>query len=78
MAVAIDWSPAAITFLVLVVPGRGGAEAGAGFARVRIVRAHPLFALVNDVDNRFGSHPLHSFGHLARFVLTFGVPVDFI
>ncbi len=44
----------------------------------RIVRAHALFALVNDVNNSFGSYPLHIFSDLARFVLTVGVPVAFI
>jgi len=36
-----------------------------------------LSSLVNGVNNRFGSYPLHIFGDLARFVLTFGVPVAF-
>jgi len=82
MAVAIDWSPPSIAFLVLAVLGGCLVEAALELALAsltfRIVRAHALFALVNDVNNRFGSYPLHIFGDLARFVLTFGVPVAFI
>jgi ABC-2 type transport system permease protein len=81
-SVAVDWSPAAIAFLVLAVLGGCLVEAALELALAavtfRTVRAHALFALVNDVNNRFGSYPLHIFGDLARFVLTFGVPVAFI
>jgi len=36
------------------------------------------FASADAPRYRFGSYPLHIFGDLARFVLTFGVPVAFI
>ena len=82
MSVSVDWSPIAVAFLVLAVLGGCLVEAGLELALAaltfRIVRAQALFALVNDVNNRFGSYPLHIFGDLARFVLTFGVPIAFI
>jgi ABC-2 type transport system permease protein len=75
-------SPPAIASLVVAVLGGCLVEAALELALAsltfRIVRAHALFALVSDVNNRFGSYPLHIFGDLARFVLTFGVPVAFI
>jgi len=61
------------------MPRRGSAGAGAG-PRSRFGSSAPTRSsrLSTTVNNRFGSYPLHIFGDLARFVLTFGVPVAFI
>jgi ABC-2 type transport system permease protein len=80
--VDVDWSASALAYLALAVLGGCLVEAAIELACVsfsfRMISAHALFALANDVNNKFGSYPLTIFGGATRFALTFGIPIAFI
>ncbi len=79
----IDWSPAALGYLVLVLVGGVLAESGiklllAAFS-FRMLSTGSLLYLVDGIlFNQFGNYPLKIYDAAVRLFLTFAVPVAFV
>ena len=80
--VGVDWSPGALLFLAMAILGGCLVEAAIELTSVsfsfRMLSAHALFGLLNDVNNRLGCYPLTVFDTATRWALTFGVPIAFV
>jgi ABC-2 type transport system permease protein len=80
--IQIDWSPAAVAFLLLAVVGGCLVEAAIELVCVsfsfRALSADAVFDFANNANNMFGGYPMTIYDGLVRFALTFGLPIAFI
>jgi ABC-2 type transport system permease protein len=80
--VDVDWSPAALGYLALVMVGGCLIELAlqlvTGALVFRFMSVGALSYLIDDVFNNFGNYPLSIFGGGVRFLLTFGLPLAFV
>lgn len=78
----IDWSAGAVAFLVLAILGGGLVEGAcqliAGSLSFRILSTNSLRFSLDDMFNTFGGYPLKIFPVVARFGLTFVLPLAFV
>ena len=80
--VRVDWSPAAIAYLLLAIVGGRLVEAALKLAvaafSFRTLNTTSLVFLVDNVFSNFGNYPLSIYGVGVRWLLTFGIPVAFV
>lgn len=80
--VGVDWSPAALLFLVLTVMGAALVETGIALAitafNFRFLSTRGLVRIVDDIFSNFGNYPVRIFGGVLQLILTFGLPVAFL
>ncbi|MFF3377828.1 ABC transporter permease [Streptomyces sp. NPDC002680] len=78
----VDWSPAAVAFLVLAILGgalvEGALHLAASGLAFKMKRTMPIKLAIDMVFNDFGNYPLKIFGPAARFGLTFLFPLAFV
>jgi ABC-2 type transport system permease protein len=78
----VDWSPAAVLFLVFAVVGGALIEASATVAiaglSVRIVDVWALRMVTYDAIDTLSSYPLNVFGGAVQRLLTYALPVAFV
>jgi ABC-2 type transport system permease protein len=78
----VDWSPLAFAYLVMAILGGCLIEAAlqllTSAMAFRLNTGHAMYVLLNDVVNNYGNYPLSIFPGLARFLLTFGLPLAFV
>lgn len=81
--VGIDWSPVAVTYLILALLGGALLEAGvkllvASFS-FRLLNVGNLYWMLDGIlFNQFGNYPLKIFSVTLQFLLTFGLPLAFV
>jgi ABC-2 type transport system permease protein len=80
--VGIDWSPAAVGFLLLALLGGMLIEAALGLVvtalSFRFLETGALAFFIDDLFNQFGNYPTKIFGGLTQALLTWAVPVAFV
>lgn len=80
--VRVDWSPAAVLYLLLAIAGGCLVEAALKLAvaafSFRTLNTTSLVFLVDNVFSNFGNYPLRIYGAGVRWLLTFGIPVAFV
>jgi ABC-2 type transport system permease protein len=80
--VGVEWSAAAISFVVLAVVGAALIEVGVKLAVVslsfRFLSTRRAVMIVDDVFSTFGNYPMRIFGGLTQILLTFALPVAFL
>ena len=80
--VGIDWSPAALGYLVLALLGGVLVEAALQLIvtamSFRFLETGALAFFVDDLFNQFGNYPTKIFGGLTQALLTWAVPVAFV
>lgn len=80
--VDIDWSPAAVGYLLLALIGGALLESALQLAiaslNFRLLSARNFQIITDNVFSTFGNYPLTILGGTTRFVLTFVVPLAFM
>jgi len=78
----VAWTPLAVADLVFVIAGSMLLEAGMLLAiaalSFRVVRTDSLIWWADDLGNSFANYPLTVFPFVARFLLTWIVPIAFL
>lgn len=78
----VDWSPLAVTYLILAVIGGGLVEGAVqvtlGSLSFRFLQTLQLRATVNEVFNLYGNYPNTIFPGGLRWALTFLLPIAFV
>jgi ABC-2 type transport system permease protein len=77
--VSVDWSPAAVLFLLGAVVGgalvEGAVQISLGSLSFRFLQTMSVRTTVNEVFNLYGNYP---FPKLLEYLLTFALPVAFV
>ena len=80
--IGVDWSPAALLYLVLAVMGGALVEAGLAVLLAalsfRLLSTGALFWMIDELFSSFGNYPLKIFGGTVQFLLIFALPVAFV
>ncbi|MEQ4304367.1 ABC-2 family transporter protein [Plantactinospora sp. B6F1] len=78
----IDWSVAAVAYVVLAVLGGAclelGIQLGLAALTFRTLSTQALRSTIDTVFNTFGGYPMHIFSGTAQFVSTFVLPLAFV
>ncbi|ANY05776.1 ABC transporter permease [Pseudonocardia sp. HH130630-07] len=78
----VDWSPAAVGYLVLAVIGgalvEGALQLAACALAFRMKKTMSIRLTIDSIFNDFGNYPLKVFGAVAGFGLTFIFPLAFV
>ncbi|MCA9834272.1 MAG: ABC-2 family transporter protein [Thermomicrobiales bacterium] len=81
-AAPVDWSPLAVTYLILAMIGGGLVEGAVqitlGSLSFRFLQTLPLRSTVNEVFNLYGNYPNTIFPGALRWSLTFLLPIAFV
>lgn len=81
-AVAVDWSPLKILYLLLVITGgalvEGAVQISLGSLAFRFLTTMSLRTTVNEVFNLYGNYPFTIFPQALAYLLTFALPVAFV
>lgn len=80
--VDVDWSPAAVGYLILAVIGGALLESSLQLAcaslNFRLLSARAFQVTIDNVFSTFGNYPMRIFGDATRTVLTFVIPLAFM
>ena len=80
--VGIDWSPPAVGYLALALIGGAALEGSLQLAcsamAFRWLDTWGLRLMLDDVFSNFGNYPLHIFGGVSQWLLTFVLPLAFV
>jgi len=80
--VDVDWSPAAVLFLLAAVVGgalvEGSVQITLGSLSFRFLQTTSVRTTVNEVFNLYGNYPFSIFPKLLEYLLTFALPVAFV
>lgn len=78
----VDWSPAAVAYLVLAILGgglvEGALQLAGGAVSFRLLSTGGLRYLSDELFNIFGAYPLKIFPAAARFAMTYVLPLAFV
>lgn len=80
--VDVNWTAAAVVYLVLAMIGGALLELGIDLMiatlALRVLNVQSLFFVLDTLFSEFGNYPLKIFGGTVQFLLTFGLPLAFM